>query len=216
MGRCGFTLLELLVSVAIIAVMISLLLPALAGARTSAKVVRVHADLRQIDHALIMYAMDWRGALPPSRASCATQTEYPLPVELAQRGYLLRGQTTAGGLVEHVNLIDVFSPDGDVYHFRAPGPLWLNETSFFAEGAKLWAPDDFPRGESSGGQYYNDPFECPARYATWSVGPEPEAAKLLINPGRGPMLRRLWYTGLSDPGWITHFQDQRERIYTSP
>lgn len=57
--RCAFTLLELLVVVAIIVVLISILLPSLEKAVSQAQSVRCLANTRQISIAAIMYARDY-------------------------------------------------------------------------------------------------------------------------------------------------------------
>jgi len=60
----GFTLVELLVVVGIIAVLISILLPSLAGARRAANTLNCESNLRQVGIAMLMYAQQNNGAIP--------------------------------------------------------------------------------------------------------------------------------------------------------
>lgn len=62
--RSAFTLVELLVVIAIIGILASLLLPALARAKASARKVTCMNRLRQWNQALHMYAQDNEGSLP--------------------------------------------------------------------------------------------------------------------------------------------------------
>ncbi|MCL5674414.1 MAG: prepilin-type N-terminal cleavage/methylation domain-containing protein [Candidatus Omnitrophica bacterium] len=64
-GRKGFTLIELLVVIAIIAILAAMLLPALAKAKTKARIAISLNNLHQLSLAMIMYTNDWNGYFPP-------------------------------------------------------------------------------------------------------------------------------------------------------
>src|SRR5262245_46909820 len=63
-GARGFTLVEVLVVVGIIAVLIGMLMPALGRAREHARATNCLSNLRQINQAFLMFANENKGYLP--------------------------------------------------------------------------------------------------------------------------------------------------------
>ena len=78
----AFTLLELLIVIGIIALLISLLLPALARTRESARQVLCLNHLKELAAAVTSYANDNAGAFPgPAGSVIATSTYVPSPTD---------------------------------------------------------------------------------------------------------------------------------------
>src|SRR5437867_3564303 len=63
-GRAGFTLVELLVVIAVIAILAAILYPVLAAAREKARQTSCASNLKQIGNAVQMYNQDYDGTYP--------------------------------------------------------------------------------------------------------------------------------------------------------
>ncbi|MFN0011229.1 MAG: type II secretion system protein [Phycisphaerales bacterium] len=76
--RAGFSLLDMLVTISVMAVLMSLLMPGLAGVREATRKVVCSSNVRQIGLATVLYADQNRGQIPPSVFRiAATQDETP-------------------------------------------------------------------------------------------------------------------------------------------
>lgn len=114
--RQGFTLVELLVVIGIIAVLVALLLPALNGAREQAKSATCLSNLRQIGQAMAMYAHDNKG--------------FVVPAFIRRDPSGGRGMETWGtllvvkGYIRSANIIDFVPPDPALEALFAGETAW--------------------------------------------------------------------------------------------
>lgn len=66
-GARGFSLIDVLVTISVIAVLVGLMLPTIAGIRETTRKVVCASNARQLGLGIVMFADDHRGAMPPSR-----------------------------------------------------------------------------------------------------------------------------------------------------
>ena len=158
---------ELLVVVAILALLIGILVPSLSQVRMLAKVARTKAELAGIGTALLAYRTDQK-SLPPSRTYC----EYgppakvgdwgELPPELGTCGYYGAGKA---GTALTLNAADPFNP-GRTYKYLKPGKGFHNNATTYVS---LWVPSDFPNAASAGKEYSNEK-DSPVTFVLFSLG----------------------------------------------
>ena len=187
----GFSIIEMLVVVAIIAVLVSLLIPIALEARTAARVSRAHVELRQLTIALEIYRDCYR-VFPRARSLAVSVlpdiSHYSgLPPELVETGCL-------DSLPE-----DVFNP-GHTYKYSAPC-LFLASAEVVA--GPLSEPEQPPEATDP-----DRPLVAQAMplvgCAVWSVGPSGAAGAWL--PARLPyaLSRRDSHPSRGD-GIIVHY-----------
>jgi prepilin-type processing-associated H-X9-DG protein/prepilin-type N-terminal cleavage/methylation domain-containing protein len=194
----GFTLVELLVVIGIIALLISILLPALNKARESARTVACLSNLRQLSLSLIMYANDHQNWAPDNFGAPYPQTNWEIgwANKLTQLKYTPGGQVNPLAPPTGIYLCpDVFEPVKQwgtpgqgrdlIPYFRADiGNYWFSTTyginSFFCAINNTAYPPDIKRIKLTGVKNSSRVFLLGDTY----------------DAGAGV----LWYIGLSYPG----------------
>lgn len=81
----GFTLVELLVVISVIAVLMGILMPILSRARASATSTACRANLRSIAFAFVMYLEDNRDVMPTASVKPFEGSEYPSIMDFLMR-----------------------------------------------------------------------------------------------------------------------------------
>ena len=197
----GFTLIELIVVISIVALLMGILLPVMGQARIQAKVVAVNAELREIGMALEAYSFDNDDKYPPTRVDCMLGGHfYQLPVELVESGYLpAPGSDTfmAAGIEDRFNR-------GYTYKYRSVGELIYNRTFVVEDGAYLWIPDGFPdKDEEEGDTYYNLK-ESPVSWVLYSEGPRFDLDRM--KELKYPVPTNTWYAPQTWQGVIVRMR----------
>lgn len=222
----GFTLIEILVVIAVIAILMGILVPAASRAREQAKVTAVNMELRQIGLALEMY-FDDNHKFPPTQADCMTgllaDHLYQLPGTLVTGHYLpsMPHEKAMSSSIE-----DRFNR-GHTYKYRSVGEIIVDRNKIDEYiWAKLWIPDGFPSMSSVAeeeGRWHPNPNEgsrflenhssfaltCPVSWVVFSLGPRFDSDWLeekLGSENRYPVPKQLWYTPEERRGFIVRMR----------
>ena len=114
-----FTLNELLVVITIIAILASLLLPALNRAKGTAQAVRCISNLGQINKGYVMYAMDYNNYMIPAYAfggdTWEPGNQLTWPQRLEQTGYIKNILSPA----MRCQTLPVEEPENPIFHYGA-------------------------------------------------------------------------------------------------
>ena len=215
----GFTLIELLVVMSIIAVVMSILLPAAGRVRMQAKVMVVNAELRDIGLALECYCLD-NLSYPPTREDCQTGSLgdhlFQLPSELVKLRYL---PGTSREEAMSTSVEDRFHR-GFTYKYRSVGEC-IRDRDIIDPGirSRMWVPNGFP-GRSSlnqdDGRWYEEVRKSPVDWVLFSLGPGFDEKRLRTQvKNRYPVSRELWYDSKEKSGFIVRMKlDKGDHIGT--
>ena len=140
-SRRGFTLVELLVVIGIIALLIAILMPALNGAREHARRIKCMSNMRQLTAAWIMYAnankghfcsSEWQDVKPGQGAPYGGYTLGGVPTNQIPGGFWTWIADTPNGQDFTRGMLWPFLKDTQVYY--CPNDAWMPETNYTING----------------------------------------------------------------------------------
>lgn len=166
-GNKAFTLTELLVVIAVIAILASLLLPAVKIVRASAKATQCSGNLRQIAVGIMAYSNDNRGSYPAGYWGATSNQYLSWDDQLAtydSRDQLAANATGTGNdLFNQWLRIDGTNPAGFRYYAMYTCPL--EPTIMSNSGANCWARSyAWPTGYQGTGRARASSLSAPNSY----------------------------------------------------
>ena len=190
LGRAGFpklssfafTLLELLVSIAIISILAALILPALSGAKRKSLQAVCLNNLRQIGVGMTVYASDNRDFVIPAKRNKPDDPEDGSFVQICLEDPTAKSCRTVGLEVSSSNRVSVWTcpdrPGLPIYETKTAEEgiethQWILGYQYFG-GITKWVNPSFPEGISS-----RSPARLGQSKPTWCL-----AADAVIKAGR--------------------------------
>jgi general secretion pathway protein G len=155
MKKKAFTLIELLIVVAIIAILAAIAVPNFLEAQVRSKVSRVKADIRSMATAVESYTVDWNRPPPESGNGPGTGPFAPRTIDgfTGQTGIMSTTLSTPIAYLTSSDIRDVFylnnssdnnnsRPDVQLFTYKVWDWEWWNrdsstDTMFFGEGAAM-------------------------------------------------------------------------------
>jgi len=121
--RSGFTLIELLVVIGIIAVLVSMLLPALNKARQSAIKLQCSSNMRQLAIMCHIYATQWKGRVPMGYTATLQYSNY-MVYRPAQNVFQLWGDLYVANIFKDAKAMYCPAEMDPTYQYNTPGNPW--------------------------------------------------------------------------------------------